>query len=162
MRKGLYIGSFDCFHNGHLDVLKQALPFFDEILVVVGNNPMKKRRFTVFSSELYIEKCINECFDNEDADKIAVDCTNDLAVVYAKNNGCSHIIRGIRNSFDYAYEKNIFVSSQTIDKDINYVYFLTNLPHISSTMINELMERNMTDVLLKDFLPCKFNCLMYQ
>lgn len=161
MRKGLYIGSFDCFHNGHLDVLKQALPFFDEILVVIGNNPMKKRRFTVCSSEIYIKKCINKCFDKEDAEKITVDCTNDLAVTYAKNNGCSHIIRGIRNSFDYAYEKNIFVSSQTIDKDINYVYFLTNLPHISSTIINELMEIGMIDVLLKDFLPCEFNyCLM--
>ena len=162
MRKGLYIGSFDCFHNGHLDVLKQALPFFDEILVVIGNNPMKKRRFTIGSSEQYIEKCIHECFNKEDARKIKVDSTDDLAVTYAKNNWCSHIIRGIRNSFDYAYEKSIFVSSQVVDKDINYIYFLTNLPHISSTMINELMERDMIDVLLKDFLPCKFNCLMSQ
>ena len=43
--RALYPGSFDPFTNGHLSVLEKAINVFDEIVIVISQNPMKKRRF---------------------------------------------------------------------------------------------------------------------
>lgn len=42
MSKGIFIGSFDPWHSGHEDRLKNALKIFQEIYVVVADNAKKK------------------------------------------------------------------------------------------------------------------------
>ena len=44
IKRALYIGSFDPFTSGHYDILLQAEKLFDEIIIVIANNPQKKRR----------------------------------------------------------------------------------------------------------------------
>lgn len=48
MRVGLYAGSFDPVHLGHLAIVETAATLFDEVVVAVGANPRKSRGlFTV-------------------------------------------------------------------------------------------------------------------
>ena len=42
---GFYAGSFDPFTNGHLHVVKVSAKLFDKVIIGIGINPTKKRRF---------------------------------------------------------------------------------------------------------------------
>ena len=41
MKKGIFTGSFDPFTVGHLDIVKRALPLFDELTICIGFNELK-------------------------------------------------------------------------------------------------------------------------
>lgn len=147
---GLYIGSFDCFSNGHLDILEQAIPLFDTIYIAIGVNPKKKRRYTIKSSTYYIEKALeNKPYKN----KIKVITTDKLAIDCALEYNCNYLIRGIRNTTDYAYEENMALFFKQINKKINTLYFYTNLAYVSSTAIDELVKHNKDINILKNFVP---------
>ena len=45
MSKAAYFGSFDPFHNGHLDIIKKASKVFDDVFIVIGFNSNKKRKY---------------------------------------------------------------------------------------------------------------------
>ena len=42
---GFYVGSFDPFTNGHMEIVRQATKIFDTVIVGVGTNPQKHHRF---------------------------------------------------------------------------------------------------------------------
>ena len=58
MRVGFYAGSFDPFTIGHLEVLKKASEIFDKLIVGIGFNPDKKRRFNEQEMKSAIEKVL--------------------------------------------------------------------------------------------------------
>ena len=45
MSKILYPGSFDPITKGHMNIIDQASELFDEVVVAVLCNPLKKNRF---------------------------------------------------------------------------------------------------------------------
>ncbi|KHC93875.1 adenylyltransferase/cytidyltransferase family protein, partial [Thermotoga sp. TBGT1766] len=45
--KAVYPGSFDPITLGHVDIIKRALSIFDELVVLVTENPRKKCMFTL-------------------------------------------------------------------------------------------------------------------
>ena len=47
MRIAIYPGSFDPITNGHIDILKRSLEVFDEVIILLADNPNKKSRFTL-------------------------------------------------------------------------------------------------------------------
>ncbi|MGC8604480.1 MAG: adenylyltransferase/cytidyltransferase family protein, partial [Desulfomonilaceae bacterium] len=55
-RIAIYPGTFDPFHNGHLEIIRRALGAFDQIIVALGLNPEKQ---TLFSLEERLEMIRN-------------------------------------------------------------------------------------------------------
>lgn len=45
MKIGFYSGSFDPFTNGHLHVVKTSCKIFDKVIIGIGINPKKQRRY---------------------------------------------------------------------------------------------------------------------
>lgn len=136
---GLYIGSFDPFTLGHLDVVKQAVDLFDTVYVIIASNENKSRRFAMMSMINRLQKYFNEVFGE---DKVIVNNKYDvLTPDIAKQLDCKYIIRGLRSTSDYLYEENLYNQYKMLDKDLKVIYFKTDTA-VSSTFVYELYKRN--------------------
>ena len=100
-RTALFAGSFDPFTIGHYSLLKRALPMFDKIVVGIGINSCKKSMFTLEERVAAIEKA----FANEKRIEVKVyDC---LTMDFAKEIGADVLLRGVRTTKDFEYEREI-------------------------------------------------------
>lgn len=148
--KALYIGSFDPFTNGHLDIIKQAENIFDEVLIVVATNSNKKRRFTVGSCMSTMAPLLGK------NTQLGVS-NNALTTDIMGLNNCDYLIRGLRNTSDYLYEEQLFQIYKELKPDIRVMYLRAN-NNISSSFVYELMTYNKS---VDDYVPYDINKLTY-
>ena len=140
MKKGLFPGSFDPFTKGHEAIVVKAIHLFDEIYIGIGINSNKKY---LFDTKNRI-KHIKELFKNYS--NVQVGTYQKLTVDYCKEIKASHIIRGLRNSSDFEYEKTIAHMNNAIS-GIETVFFLSDEKHsaLNSSIIRE-MYNNKADI----------------
>lgn len=136
MKKGFYAGSFDPFTNGHLDLITKSVELFDEVVVGIGINKNKKRRFDKVEMRIAMEKIM----ESKGLNNVTVIIFDNLAVDAAIENGCDTLIRGIRNGMDYEYEENLAAINEEIS-GLDTIYIRAGkLGIISSSMVMELRE----------------------
>jgi pantetheine-phosphate adenylyltransferase len=100
-KEALFAGSFDPFTIGHYSVVKRALPMFDKITIGIGINSGKKSMFPVEERVKAIEKA----FAGEERIEVRVyDC---LTMDFAKEIGADVLLRGVRTTKDFEYEREI-------------------------------------------------------
>ena len=100
-KQALFAGSFDPFTIGHYTVVKRALPMFDKITIGIGINSGKKSMFPVEERVKAIEKA----FAGEERIEVKVyDC---LTMDFAKEIGADVLLRGVRTTKDFEYEREI-------------------------------------------------------
>jgi pantetheine-phosphate adenylyltransferase len=100
-KQALFAGSFDPFTIGHYSVVKRALPMFDKITIGIGINSGKKSMFPVEERVKAIEKA----FSGEERIEVKVyDC---LTMDFAKEIGADVLLRGVRTTKDFEYEREI-------------------------------------------------------
>ena len=136
IRRAVFPGSFDPITNGHVDIIKRALPLFDEIIIAIGTNSAKKNMFPIEERIRWIEKT----FKNEK--KIVVKHYNSMLTVdYCKQENANFIIRGLRNPADFEFEKAIAQTNRKLDPEIETVFLLTSagFSAISSSIVREVM-----------------------
>lgn len=138
MKKAIYPGSFDPITNGHLDILERALEVFDEVVMLVADNPDKKSRFSAQERVDMIKEA------TRNLKNVSVDSTTGLTVEYAKKVGAKHLIRGLRAVTDFEYEFALAEANRYIDSSIDVVFLMANPEHsfISSSVINEMQKSN--------------------
>lgn len=141
MKKAIYPGSFDPITNGHLDILTRASKVFDEIIVLVANNPNKKFNFSPKERVEMIKE------STKDIKGVTVDYYDGLTVEYAKKVGATHLIRGLRAVSDFEYEFQLASANEFVNKDIDMVFFMSrgDKSFISSSSIMQ-MYRSGVDV----------------
>ena len=103
MSIGFYAGSFDPFTIGHLHIVKTAVNLFDKVIIGVGINEEKKRKFDTEKMKECIEKTIN----SENLHNVMVVTYSGLTVDEMKKHNATFLIRGLRNSKDYEIEENL-------------------------------------------------------
>ena len=137
---GVFPGSFDPFTKGHEAVVRKSLGVFDKIIVAVGVNTSKKYMFALEKRMLHI----NDIFKDEDRVEVQ-SFEKQLTVDFCKEVGASHIVRGLRDSKDFQYEKPIAQMNFDI-AGIDTVFLLTDQKHsaISSSIIREIYKSNGT------------------
>ena len=147
MNTAFYSGSFDPFTNGHLHVIIQSAQLFDKVIIGIGVNPNKSRKFDKDMMKTAIEKVlINKNLDN----KVSVITYDNLSIDTAMENNCNFLVRGIRNGMDYEYEENMAsINEELVGIDTIYIR-AGSLGNISSSMVLELL-RNGKDV--SKYLP---------
>jgi pantetheine-phosphate adenylyltransferase len=138
MNIGFYAGSFDPFTNGHLHIIKIASKMFDKVIIGIGVNPKKQRRYNESKMAQAIEKVL-KCNNINNCECVIY---NGLTVDVAKQYNTTMLIRGIRNGMDYDYEENLALINEEI-ADLDTVYFRAGeYGYISSSMVFELIKNN--------------------
>jgi len=132
-KKGLFPGSFDPFTKGHEVVIKKALNLFDQVVIGIGINSTKNY---LFDTEKRLAH-IRALFEGQSQVKVAT--YNELTVDFCRKIDAQFIIRGLRDSKDYEYERSIAHMNQALS-NIETVIFLTNPEYsaISSSIIREI------------------------
>jgi pantetheine-phosphate adenylyltransferase len=150
----VFPGSFDPFTVGHESVLLRALPLFDKIVVMIGVNNTKKSLFPIESRKLMIE----ELFSNEP--KVEVQVFDGLTVEFCKKKGAKYILRGLRTSADFEYERSIAQVNKKMTESIETVFILTLPEHtpINSSVVRDIINHH-GDVRI--FVPEKLNLKKY-
>ncbi|MDD3739978.1 MAG: pantetheine-phosphate adenylyltransferase [Bacteroidales bacterium] len=145
-RNAIFPGSFDPFTIGHESVVKRALPLFDKIIIGVGDNTSKT---TMFDLERRIEY-IKMVFFGEP--KIEIKAYSGLTVDFCKENNCKFILRGLRTSADFEFERAIGQTNKLLNNNIETVFILTLPEHtfISSSIVRDIIK-NKGDI--KHFIP---------
>jgi len=140
MKKAVFPGSFDPITNGHVDIIKRAIPLFDKIVIAVGVNASKKYMFSLQQRMSFIENIFKK------ESKIKVDKYDSLTVAYCKQQQADFILRGLRNPADFEFEKAIAQTNRRLS-GIETVFLLTSAEtsFISSSIIRDII-RNGGDV----------------
>ena len=133
-RKALFPGSFDPYTVAHDAIVQRALSFSDEIIIAIGINPEKKNIFDLKSRIDFIQRL----YKNEK--RISVASYEMLTLDFARNKKVSFIIRGVRNIFDFEYEKSMADFNRKIS-GIDTVFLISEpeFAHISSSLVRELI-----------------------
>jgi len=132
--KALYPGSFDPVTNGHLDILDRSLLLFSEVRILVAGTPRK-------SSLLEAQERVELIRDAVKGRKnVTVEHWPGLIMEYAKDNGFSAVVRGLRAASDFEYEFMMASMNKEICPDVETLFMMTSqhLFFVSSTMIKEL------------------------
>jgi pantetheine-phosphate adenylyltransferase len=132
----VFPGSFDPFTIGHEAIVKRALMMFDEIIIAVGANALKKSFYTVATRK----KMIGKVFQNEP--RVRVDHYEGLTVDYCKKNGADYLLRGLRTAADFEFERAIAQVNKAMAPDIESVFLLTIPEHspINSTIVRDIIR----------------------
>ncbi len=142
----VFPGSFDPITKGHESILQRAIPLFDKIIVLLGENSDKK---TMFSKEQRI-KWIEKTFAN--FPNIEVASHSGLTVDFCKKVGADFILRGLRTSSDFEFERSIAQANKKLYPNIETIFILTLPEHtfITSTIVRDIIRHNGDT---KDFIP---------
>jgi pantetheine-phosphate adenylyltransferase len=137
MRKAIFPGSFDPITLGHQDIIKRALPLFDEIVIAIGINADKKYMFSLEDRKRFIE----ETFKNEP--KISVITYEGLTIDLCQKINANFILRGLRNPADFEFEKAIAHTNRRLSK-IETVFLLTaaKTSYISSSIVRDVIRNH--------------------
>jgi pantetheine-phosphate adenylyltransferase len=133
-RIALFPGSFDPFTNGHLDIVRRGIELFDHVIVAIGTNSSKQRYLPVEQ----MQGLIAELFTDEP--RVSVQTFKGLTAEFARESGANFLLRGLRNSPDFEYEKPIAYGNQHVNPGLETVFLLTSptLGAISSTIIRDI------------------------
>ena len=147
MKIAVFPGSFDPITKGHIDIIERSLPLFDEVIIAVGFNSTKASgHFTIEERLLHITFATNHL------KQVKVLSYEGLTIDFCKRNNAKTIIRGLRNTVDFEFEKSIAQMNKNLAPDIETVFLFTDpkLAAINSSIVRDII-RNGGDA--NQFLP---------
>jgi pantetheine-phosphate adenylyltransferase len=132
----VFPGSFDPVTIGHYSLIIRALPLFDQIVVAIGNNNDKTGFFSVDDRM----KWIKEIFANEP--RVSVTVYKGLTVDYCRSINAGFLLRGLRTSADFEFERTVGQVNKKLHPEIETVFLLTAPEHsyISSSIVREIIK----------------------
>ena len=135
-KTAVFPGSFDPVTIGHVDIVKRALPLFDKLIIAIGSNSEKKYFFSAEKREAWLK----QIFGSEK--KIEVMRYDGLTVEFCRKISASYILRGIRTSADFEFERLIAQMNSQMAPGIETVFILSRpeYSHISSTVVRDIIR----------------------
>lgn len=134
-RAAIFPGSFDPFTVGHESIVRRALPLFDRIIIMVGYNINKKSFFPPEKRKEWIDRIFKE------EPKISVEIFDGLTVDFCKKVNAPYILRGLRSSSDFEYERAIAQINKQMYPHLETLFLLALPEHtpVNSTLIRDII-----------------------
>ncbi len=135
--KAIYPGSFDPVTNGHIDLIRRARSLFNEVFVVVSQNPEKRPLFNTEERVALVKRAVAQIKG------VHVESFPGLTVAYARKKGATSIIRGLRATSDFDYEFQLALTNRELARNVDTIFLMPSETHfyLSSKLIKEIAER---------------------
>lgn len=136
IKRAIFPGSFDPITRGHQSVITRAVPLFDELFVAVGENSEKSNFFPL---EARIEWLKDTFKENP---KIRVIQYRGLTVDLCRKLNAGYILRGLRTSADFEFERSIGQINKKLHPEIETVFLLTDPEYtaLNSSMVRDIVR----------------------
>jgi len=150
MPTAVYAGSFDPPTNGHIWMIERGLELFDHLIVAIGTNPSKRYSFTVDerldllrTSTTPSKRLEITHFDNR------------YLVDYARKTGAKYVLRGIRSTHDYEYERVMRHINADMAPEIITAFLMPprDISELSSSMIKSLIGPDGWEQTVRRYVP---------
>jgi pantetheine-phosphate adenylyltransferase len=130
----IYPGSFDPPTNGHLDIMRRAAGIFDQLEVVIADNPRKTYFFSAQERLTMIREMV------ADLPNVRVTLWQGLVVKYAEKIGVRIILRGVRALADFDYEFELSMMNRALNPKIETIFLTTDQKYfvLRSSAIKEV------------------------
>ncbi len=135
-QKALYPGTFDPPTNGHVDLIQRGSKLFDHLTVAVLNNPGKDPLFSV-EERVEMLKEVTGVIGN-----VSVATFDGLMVEFARQQGASAVLRGIRAISDYEHEFQMALMNRRLAPEVETVFLQPagRYSFVSSRMVKEVFS----------------------
>ena len=138
-RIALYPGSFDPVTNGHLDVVRHAVPLCDRLIVAIGVHSSKKPLFSTEERMAMVRAAFEPIAKKAGC---AFDCTtyDDLTVTAAQKVGATIMVRGLRDGTDLDYEMQLAGMNETMAPEVHTVFVPASpaVRPITATLVRQI------------------------
>ena len=134
--KAVFAGTFDPFTLGHFEIAERAAKRFDEVIVAVADVTGKTCMFSLEKRVELAKKSISSLKN------VKVMPFDGFLVDFMKKNGATVFVRGLRNSVDFEYERNLYNVYKSQDENVEGCYFMASNEylHISSSLVREVLS----------------------
>lgn len=129
-------GSYDPVTNGHLDIIGRVAGVFDSVIVAVVDQPVRKQK-TLFTAEERIGFIEAE---TAKLGNVQVKSFDTLVVDFARENGATAIVKGLRAISDFEYEFEMNQLNRKMAPDVESIYMMSSAQYsfLSSSGVKEL------------------------
>ena len=150
----VFPGSFDPFTVGHENIVLRGLGLFDKIIIAIGIHSTKQPLLKIESRV----EMVNQIFSTND--RVNADSFEGLTVDYCRKVKATHMLRGIRTSADFEYERAIAQINKRMLPTVESIFLLTSPEYtpVNSTIIRDII-RNAGDA--SQFLPAGIDIKEY-
>lgn len=134
--KALYPGTFDPPTNGHLDLIQRGSKLFEHLTVAILKNPVKNPLFTV-EERVEMLRELTSALGN-----VSVATFDGLMVDFARRQGATAVLRGIRAISDYEHEFQMALMNRRLAPEIETVFLQPagRYSFVSSRMVKEVFS----------------------
>lgn len=136
-RVGLYPGTFDPIHNGHIDLIGRAVKLVDRLVLGIAINAGKGPMFTLEERVAMAEEAAQPLRNRAE---IVVTPFEGLTMHFAREVGANVIVRGLRAVADFEFEFQMTAMNQQLDREIETVFLMADPRHqaIASKLVKEI------------------------
>ena len=137
-RIAIFPGSFDPITVGHEDIIARASKMFDQLIVAIGTNSTKRYHFSLEKRKQMIEEVTSD-FPN-----VSVESYSGLTVDYCMKVGSKYIVRGLRTSADFEFERGIGQMNRAMYPQLETVFLLSEPQYsaINSTILRDILAND--------------------
>jgi pantetheine-phosphate adenylyltransferase len=134
--KALYPGTFDPPTNGHVDLIQRGSKLFEHLTVAILKNPVKNPLFTLEERVKMLTE-VTASLGN-----VSVATFDGMMVHFARQEGASAVLRGIRAISDYEYEFQMALMNRRLAPEIETVFLQPagRYSFVSSRMVKEVFS----------------------
>lgn len=130
----IFPGTFDPITNGHVDLITRAAGLFAHLIVAVAQSPNKKTLFTLEERVDLATKSLAHLAN------IQVIGYENLMADFATEHQATVLVRGVRTTYDFEYEKQLAEMNHHLKPDLETVFLMpcASTGFISSTIVKEV------------------------